>query len=173
MENKVTNCALCDKQLKENQDKFCSHRCRDTHLGERGAVASYERYLKKFKPLTLKEELRKSIPGYLKSGKGKTFKLKKPVVYKKKVDTENYKEKRNVSNEGRSDTTDHEMWILFWDYEMPRMMKRHFNPKARLPPLPKDSFELETYKICEEKFYTDTFYPYLPSLEERAKMGQH
>lgn len=167
-----TNCALCDKKLKKNQDKFCSHKCRNIHLGERGAVASYEKHLKKFKPLTLKEELRKSIPSYLKPGKGKTFKLKKPVVYKKKVDTENYKEKRNVSNEGRSDTTEHEMWILFWDYESPNLLRRQFNPKAKKS-VPKDPFELTTYKICEVKFYTDTFYPYLPSLEERAKMGQH
>jgi hypothetical protein len=85
--------------------------------------------------------------------------------------------KRNRSHKRKDDTTRHEQWILFWDYELPRMERKYLNQKNsktnRLPHLPKDPFELATYKICELKFYTDVFYPHIPSLEERAKIGQH
>lgn len=72
---------------------------------------------------------------------------------------------------------EHKAWLLFWSYECPRMERKLLNEQNNqnytLPPIPSNSVELATYKICEVKFYTDTFYPYLPSLEERAKMGQH
>jgi len=62
---------------------------------------------------------------------------------------------RNRSTHLTNDTTLHEMWILFWEYEIPRMEAR-LN-KTKLPPLPKDEFELETYKICEMIFNTKTY----------------
>lgn len=82
---------------------------------------------------------------------------------RKIVDLSKPKEKR---------PTEREAWTLFWDYHLPRMSYEQFG-KGKKGGLPKDPFELATYKICEVKFYTDTFYPYLPSLEERAKMGGH
>lgn len=69
--------------------------------------------------------------------------------------------KRNRSYNGREDETEHEQWVLFWDYELPRMERKYLNEKNgtthRLPSLPKDSFELATYKICELKLNTETF----------------
>lgn len=47
-------------------------------------------------------------------------------------------------------------WRIFWKYAIPKMMKAHYNPKASQE-LPKDSFELATYKICELKLNTETF----------------
>lgn len=58
-------------------------------------------------------------------------------------------------------------WILFWDYESPRMLARHL--KTKVPGLPKDSFELETYKICEEKFYTESVINYRALQDRLAK----
>ena len=72
--------------------------------------------------------------------------------------------KRNRSYKGRDDNTEHEMWVLFWDYELPRMERRYLNEKhgvkRKIPALPKDPFELATYKIIEMKFYTENFINY-------------
>lgn len=82
---------------------------------------------------------------------------------------------------------EHKQWQLFWNYELPRMMTRHLNElhgkNSKLPTLPKDPFELATYKRCELKFNTERFTSihakeyvvhYIGlSLEEKAKMGQH
>lgn len=69
--------------------------------------------------------------------------------------------KRNRSYKGKEDTTEHEMWCLFFDYELPRMERRYLNEKygvkRKLPALPKDAFELATYKICELKFHTERY----------------
>lgn len=67
--------------------------------------------------------------------------------------------KRNKSIKGKQNSeyeTEHEMWKLFWSYEIPRMEAR-LNRK-QIPPLPKDEFELETYKICEMKFKNDKYH---------------
>lgn len=69
--------------------------------------------------------------------------------------------KRNRSYNGREDNTEHEAWSLFWDYHYPRMLRKHLNAQSgknlRLPGMPKNSFELATYKICELKFNTERF----------------
>lgn len=90
--------------------------------------------------------------------------------------------KRNRSYNGKDDTTEHECWTLFWDYEALNMLRRQFNPKAKKS-VPKDPFELATYKICELKLNTERFSSYYSKeyvtefinvpLEERAKNGQH
>lgn len=79
--------------------------------------------------------------------------------------------KRNRSYKGKDDTTEHEMWILFWDYELPNLLRKQFNPKAKKN-VPKDQFELTTYKICELKFYTDTFTNYR-AIQDRLSLGKN
>lgn len=59
------------------------------------------------------------------------------------------------------ETPERKMWLLFWSYELPRMERKHLNEKYgrtnSLPSLPKDSFELAIYKICELKFNTERY----------------
>lgn len=82
----------------------------------------------------------------------KLQKIKYRLINKKIVVKTKQKEKKVIN----TDPTEHEMWVLFWDYQNQILMKQHFNKKARLQ-LPKDKFELEIYKTIQMKFYTENF----------------
>ena len=68
----------------------------------------------------------------------------------------------------KTDPTEHEMWVLFWDYHEPILLKKHHGLKTKAN-LPKDPFELATYKIIEMKFYTERYTSYYePKIDHSA-----
>ena len=83
----------------------------------------------------------------------------------KKIVTETKQPQKKVI---KTDPTEHEMWVLFWDYHEPILLKKHHGLKTKAN-LPKDPFELATYKIIEMKFYTERYTSYYePKIDHSA-----
>lgn len=170
----LNKCALCSKELKGRQKKYCSREHKNVHYVEKVKIGSRVSFLSKFN-VQMNEEvnterINRKTPNWVKPGKGINFKKKTYKIYRPKIDIQNYRKKRNSSKNGRVDSTNKEMWNLFWDYELPRMMARY--KKTQIPGLPKGSFELSTYKICEMMFHTEWFINYR-AIKNRLSEGKN